>query len=57
MVLDSFSSPITKRVYNMTLSEFMTLFPAGATARFTKASVSAWRVSLEERGLGRRPSL
>ena len=35
LVLDSVSSPITKRVYNMALDEFF-----------------AWRVTLEERGLG-----
>jgi hypothetical protein len=38
LVLDSVSSPITRRVYNMTLEEFFT--------------VSAWWVSLEVRGLG-----
>ncbi len=30
LVLDSVSSPITKRVYNMALDEFMGLVPAGA---------------------------
>jgi len=53
LVLDSVSSPITKRVYNMTLDEFLSWFqqeprPGG----FCKATVSAWRVSLELRGLG-----
>ena len=33
MVLDSVSSPITKRVYNMALEEFMGWVPAGAAAR------------------------
>ena len=28
------------------------MVPAGVAARFTKATVSAWRVSLEHRGLG-----
>ena len=33
LVLDSVSSPITKRVYNMALDEFMGMVPAGAAAR------------------------
>jgi len=53
LVLDSVSSPITKRVYSMALDEFLAWFrqeprPGG----FCKATVSAWRVSLETRGLG-----
>jgi len=32
LVLDSVSSPITKRVYNMALDEFMAWVPAGAAA-------------------------
>src|SRR5271154_2012685 len=53
LVLDSVSSPITKRVYNIALDEFMAWFreeprPGG----FCKATVSAWRVSLEQRRLG-----
>src|SRR5450432_3609264 len=53
LVLDSVSSPITRRVYNLGLDEFIAWFmleprPAG----FTKATVSAWRVALEARGLG-----
>jgi len=52
LVLDSVSSPITKRVYNMALNEFMAWFQQAPRAGFTKATVSAWRVSLEERGLG-----
>ena len=53
LVLDSVSSPITKRVYSMALDEFLAWFrqeprPEG----FCKATVSAWRVSLENRGLG-----
>ena len=32
LVLDSVSSPITKRVYNMALNEFMNWFQAGAAA-------------------------
>ncbi len=52
LVLDSVSSPITKRVYNMALNEFMAWFQQAPRHGFTKAAVSAWRVSLEERGLG-----
>src|SRR5580698_6160479 len=53
LVLDSVSSPITRRVYNLGLDEFIAWFteeprPAG----FTKATVSAWRVALEARKLG-----
>jgi integrase len=53
LVLDSVSSPITKRVYSMALDEFLAWFrqeprPGG----FCKATVSAWRASLEVRRLG-----
>jgi site-specific recombinase XerD len=52
LVLDSVSSPITKRVYNMALDEFMAWFQQAPRPGFTKATVSAWRVSLEDRKLG-----
>src|SRR5208282_6039390 len=52
MVLDSVSSPITKRVYNMALEEFLGWFQQAPRPGFTKATVSAWRVSLEDRRLG-----
>src|SRR5258705_5660244 len=52
LVLDSVSSPITKRVYNMALDEFMGWFQQAPRPAFTKATVSAWRVSLEDRRLG-----
>jgi site-specific recombinase XerD len=52
LVLDSVSSPITKRVYNVALDEFLAWFQQGPRPGFTKATVSAWRVSLEARGLG-----
>src|ERR1700729_3001917 len=52
LVLDSVSSPITKRVYNMALDEFMGWFQQAPRHGFTKATVSAWRVSLEDRRLG-----
>jgi len=53
LVLDSVSSPITRRVYNLGLDEFIAWFteeprPTG----FTKATVTAWRVALEARKLG-----
>src|ERR1700724_3424577 len=52
LVLDSVSSPITKRVYNMALNEFMAWFQQAPRPGFTKVTVSAWRVSLEARRLG-----
>ncbi|MGA2435663.1 MAG: site-specific integrase, partial [Bryobacteraceae bacterium] len=52
LVLDSVSSPITKRVYNMALNEFFGWYGQEPRPGFTKATVSAWRVSLEARGLG-----
>jgi site-specific recombinase XerC len=52
LVLDSVSSPITRRVYNMALEEFLAWFKQAPRPGFTKATVSAWRVSLEARGLG-----
>src|SRR3954463_6817644 len=52
LVLDSVSSPITKRVYNLGLDEFLEWFGQEPRPGFTKATVSAWRVSLEARGLG-----
>jgi len=52
LVLDSASSPITKRVYNMALDDFFGWYGREPRPGFTKATVSAWRVTLEERGLG-----
>ena len=53
LVLDSVSSPITKRVYNLGLDEFFAwLSVQEPRPGFTKATVSAWRVALEARGLG-----
>jgi len=52
LVLDSVSSPITKRVYNLGLDEFFAWFALEPRPGFTKATVSAWRVALEARGLG-----
>jgi integrase/recombinase XerD len=52
LVLDSVSSPITKRVYNLGLDEFITWYTQEPRPGFTKATVAAWRVHLEGRGLG-----
>ncbi len=52
LVLDSVSSPITRRVYNLGLDEFIEWYGFEPRPGFTKATVSAWRVSLEARGLG-----
>jgi site-specific recombinase XerD len=52
LVLDSVSSPITRRVYNLGLDEFFAWFTVEPRSGFTKATVSAWRVALEARGLG-----
>ena len=52
LVLDSVSSKITKRVYNMALNEFFAWYEMEPRPGFTKATVSAWRVSLEGRRLG-----
>ena len=52
LVLDSVSSPITRRVYNLGLDEFFSWYGQQQRPGFTKATVAAWRVSLEARGLG-----
>src|SRR6202022_2717358 len=52
LVLDSVSSPITRRVYNLGLDEFIAWYIVEPRPGFTKATVSAWRVALEARGLG-----
>ena len=50
LVLDSVSSPITRRVYNLGLDAFFAWYGQEPRAGFTKA-VTAWRVALEARGL------
>jgi hypothetical protein len=50
-VLDSVSSPITRRVYNLGLDEFIQWFGLGPRPGFTKATVNAWG-ALEARGSG-----
>jgi hypothetical protein len=52
LVLDSVSSPITRRVYNLALDEFIECFGREPRPGFTKATVNAWRGALEARGLG-----
>src|SRR5271157_267788 len=52
LVLDSVSSPITRRVYNLGLDEFFEWYGQEPRPGFTKATVCAWRVALEARGLG-----
>src|SRR6202158_6164701 len=52
LVLYSVSSPITRRVYNLGLDEFIEWYGFEPRPGFTKATVSAWRVTLEARGLG-----
>jgi len=52
LVLDSVSSPITRRVYNLGLDEFIAWYGLEVRPGFTKAAVSAWRVTLESRRLG-----
>ena len=47
LVLDGISSPITRRVYNLGLDEFIAWFTEEPRPGFTKATVSAWRVALE----------
>jgi len=41
LVLDSVSSPITRRVYNLGLDEFIAWYTMEPRAGFTKATVSA----------------
>src|SRR5258705_3705172 len=52
LVLDSVSSPITKRIYNLGLDEFFAWYGLESRPGFTKTTVSSSRVSLEARGLG-----
>src|ERR1035437_8539234 len=52
LVLDSVSSPITRRVYNLGLDEFFEWYGQEPRSGFTKATVCAWRVALEARDLG-----
>ena len=52
-MLDGVSSPITRRVYNLALDEFIAWFgQEPARSGFTKASANAWRGVLEAPSLG-----
>lgn len=51
-VLDSVSSPIANRVYNMAPDQFMIWFQQELRPGFTKVTVNAWRASLEARKFG-----
>jgi len=52
LVLDSVSSPITKRVYNLGLDEFIEWYGQEPRPGLTKATVNVWRGALGARGLG-----
>jgi len=52
LVLDSVSSPNTRRVYNLALDDFIKWYRHELRHEFSKATVSAWRASLEARPLG-----
>jgi site-specific recombinase XerD len=52
LVLDSVSSPITRRVYNLGLDEFIAWYGQAPRPGFTKATVNAWRTELEALGFG-----
>jgi hypothetical protein len=52
LVLDSVSSPITRRVYNLGLDQFIEWFGTEPRPGFTKATVNAWRGAQETRKLG-----
>jgi len=51
LVLGSVSSAITRRVYNLGVDEFFAWYGQEPHPGFTKATVAAWRVALEARGL------
>jgi site-specific recombinase XerD len=52
LVLDSVSSPITRRLYRLGLDQFIEWYIQEPRPGFTKATVNAWRAALEARGLG-----
>jgi site-specific recombinase XerD len=52
LVLDSVSSPHTRSTYNMALDEFAAWYRLEPRPGFSRATVNAWRVSLEVRKLG-----
>jgi len=52
LVLNSVSSKITRRIYSTALDEFVAWYGLEQRPGFTRATVNAWRVSLELRKLG-----
>lgn len=52
LVLDSVTSPLTRRVYNMALDDFIAWYFEEPRPCLSKAIVSAWRTSLQVQGLG-----
>jgi site-specific recombinase XerD len=52
LVLNSVSSPNTRRTYNMALDEFVAWYALEPRPGFVRATINAWRVSLEARKLG-----
>src|SRR6202158_4091274 len=52
LVLDSVSSPHTRRVYNLALDDFIKWYRNELRHGFSKATVTAWRASLEAPRLG-----
>jgi hypothetical protein len=52
LVLDSVSSPITRRVYNPGPDEFNAWYGQEPRSGFGKATANGWRAALEARGLG-----
>jgi site-specific recombinase XerD len=51
LVLDSVTSPHSKRAYEQALDAFETWCAAGSVTGFSKATVQAWRATLETAGL------
>ena len=47
LVLDIVSSPHTRRVYNLALDDFIKWYRHELRHGFSKATVSAWRASLD----------
>jgi hypothetical protein len=45
LVLDSVSSPLSRRAYNMALDDFIRWFKQAPRPGLSKATVSAWRTS------------
>ena len=48
LVLDAVSSPITRRVYNLALDEFIEWYDKENRCGFTKSTVNAWTIVSRE---------